>query len=63
MAPEKHKNKQWDVLESIYNSSACQPVQPLPAVYQVALFILGLMLLITVGIPTHCFQIMGKITY
>ena len=63
MVPEKHENKQWDVLESIYNSSACQPVQRLAAVYQVTLFILGSILLITVGTLTYCFQIMRKITY
>jgi insulin-like growth factor-binding protein complex acid labile subunit len=62
MAPEKHKNKQWDVLESIYNLSACQPVQPLAAAYQVALFVVGPILLITVGILTYYFQsIMRKI--
>jgi hypothetical protein len=61
MAPEKHKNKQWDVLDT-YNSSACQPVQPLADVYQVALFIPGPILPITVGIIMYGFQIIGKIT-
>lgn len=55
-APQKHKHKQWDILESIYNSSACQPVQPLAAAYQVVLFVVGPILLTTVGILTYYFQ-------
>jgi Leucine-rich repeat (LRR) protein len=56
MGPIKYKNKEWDVLENVYNSSACQPLQPLAAANQVGLFIGGPILLIIVGILSYYFQ-------
>jgi Leucine-rich repeat (LRR) protein len=54
-APQKYKNKEWDVLENIHNSSACQPLQPLPVANQVGLFIGGPILLIIIGILSYYF--------
>jgi Leucine-rich repeat (LRR) protein len=55
-APEKYKNKEWQVLENVYNSSACQPLKPLAFANQAGLFVVGPILLIIVGILTYYFQ-------
>jgi hypothetical protein len=57
MAPEKYKNKNWQVLENVYNSSACQPLKPLAAANQaVFFFVMGPILFIIIGILTYYFQ-------